>query len=75
MLTKLIFVLYLLTGTVTPQDEHEGRKTYVIFMKDNTCIEHAYKGEVLHWIETGSFQYDETLEDKVTSKDKIALKN
>jgi hypothetical protein len=63
MLTKLIFALYLLTGTVTPQDEHEGRDTYAIFLEDGTCIEHAYKGEVLNWIESGSFQYNEDLED------------
>jgi hypothetical protein len=75
MLTKLIFVLYLWTGTVTPQDEHEGRKTYAIFMEDGTCIDYAYTAEVYNWIETGSFQYDETLEDKVTSEDKIALKD
>ena len=63
MLTKLIFVLYLCTGTVTPQDEHEGRETYTIRQADGTCIEHAYAGEVLNWIETGSFQYNEDLED------------
>ena len=75
MLTKLIFVFYLCTGTITPQDEHEGRKTYAIFFKDGTCIDYAYKAEVYNWIETGSFQYDETLEDKVTSEDKTALKD
>jgi hypothetical protein len=75
MLTKLIFVLYLWTGIVTPQDEHEGRKTYAIFMEDGTCIDYAYKAEVYNWIETGSFQYDETLEDKVSSEDKIGLKD
>ena len=63
MLTKLIFALYLLTGTVTPQQDVDGRETYTIFLEDGTCIEHAYAGEVLKWIETGSFQYDETLED------------
>jgi len=75
MLTKLIFVLYLWTGTVTPQHDVDGRKTYAIFFKDGTCIDYAYKAEVYNWIETGSFQYDETLEDKVTSKDKTALKD
>lgn len=63
MLTKLIFAAYLLTGTVSPQDEHEGRITYIIYLQDDTCIEYAYKGEILNWIETGSFQYDEDLED------------
>jgi len=67
MLTKLIFALYLWTGAVVPQDEHEGRKTYVIFFKDGTCVDYAYKAEVYNWIETGSFQYDDTLEDPVSS--------
>ena len=43
MLTKLIFVLYLWTGTVTPQHEVDGRETYAIFMEDGTCIDYAYK--------------------------------
>ena len=75
MLTKLIFILYLFTGTVVPQDEHEGRKTYAIFFEDGKVIDYAYKAEVYNWIETGTFQYDDTLEDKVISEDKIALKD
>ena len=39
------------------------RETYTIFLEDGTCIEHAYSGEVLEWIETGSFHYNEDLED------------
>lgn len=75
MITKLIFIFYLFTGTVVPQDEHEGRKTYTIYENDGTCIEYAYKAEIYNWIETGVFQYDDTLEDKVTSKDKASLQN
>jgi hypothetical protein len=63
MLTKLIFILYQLTGTVTPQHEVDGRETYAIFFEDGTCVDFAYKGEVYNWIETGSFQYNEDLED------------
>lgn len=63
MITKLIFVLYLVAGTVNHQSDVDGRETYTIQQADGTCIEHAYKGEVLQWIETGSFHYDETLED------------
>ena len=75
MLTKLIFVFYLCTGTITHQDKHDGEKTYAIFMKDGTCIDYTFKAEVYDWIETGSFQYDETLEDKVSPEDKIGLKD
>lgn len=63
MLTKLIFVLHLWTGTITPQHDVDGRETYAIIMEDGTCIDYAYKAEVYHWIETGSFQYNEDLED------------
>lgn len=63
MLTKLIFVLYLLTGTVTPQHEVDGRRTYAIFFEDGKVIDFAYEAEVCNWIETGSFQYNEDLED------------
>ena len=59
---KLMFVWYLITGVVVPQEEVDGRRTYTIF-QDDTCIEYAYKGEVLHWIDSGEFVYDETLQD------------
>lgn len=66
MLTKLIFLFYLCTGTVVPQDEHEGRKTYAIFFENGKVIDYAYRGEVYNWIEQGSpneFQYNEDLND------------
>lgn len=66
MLTKFIFVLYLCTGTIIPQDEHEGRQTYAIFFKDGKCIDFAYKAEVYNWINQGmpdEFQYNEDLKD------------
>ena len=63
MITKLIFLFYLFTGTVVPQDEHEGRPTYTIFLEDDTCVEYAYKGEIYNWIETGEFEYNEDFED------------
>ena len=59
---KLMFVWYLITGVVVPQEEVDGRQTYTIF-QDDTCIEYAYKEEVLHWIDSGEFVYDETLQD------------
>lgn len=71
-MTNLIFWWFLIIGTVNPQQDVDGRQTYTI---NSIGVEHAYKGEVLQWIETGSFQYDETLEDKVTSEDKIPLKD
>lgn len=63
MITKFIFIIYLIIGTVIPQDEHEGRPTYTIILEDDTCIEYAYKGEIYNWIETGKFEYNEDFED------------
>jgi len=66
MLTKLIFVFYLWTGIIIPQDEHEGRETYAIFLEDGKVIDYAYKGEVYNWINQGmpdEFQYNEDFKD------------
>jgi|Laugrespbdmm15sd_2_1035082.scaffolds.fasta_scaffold41186_1 hypothetical protein len=71
-MTNLIFCWFLIIGTVKPQHDVDGRQTYTI---NSIAVEHAYRGEVLQWIETGSFQYDETLEDKVLPHHKISLKD
>lgn len=63
MITKLIFIIYLFIGVIVPQDEHEGRETYVVFLYDGSCVEYAYRGEIYNWIETGEFEYNEFLED------------
>ena len=59
---KLLFFWYTLTGVVTPLEEVDGRMTYTI-KDDDSYIEYAYKGEVLQWIDSGTFVYDETLQD------------
>ncbi len=64
-MTKLILAWHLITGTVCTYPDVDGTKLYAIHLQDNTCIEHAYKSEVLQWIKTKEFQYDDTLEDKV----------
>lgn len=56
---KFKFVWMLLTHIVTPQEEHEGRQMYNICFKDGTTIEYAYKEEVLEYIKTGTFKYNE----------------
>lgn len=68
MITKIIFVWYLFTGTITPTEKVDDRQCYSIFLKDKEFKkkefkELAYKGEVLEWIKTGSFTYDEYKED------------
>lgn len=55
---KLIFALWLLSGKVKPMDKNDGRTIYTIKSKG---IEHAYKSEVIQFIKTKHFEYNEDL--------------
>ena len=61
-MANLIFVWYLLTGTVQYQQTMDGHKQYALFFEDEKVIDYAYKGEILEYIETGTFEYNEDLE-------------
>lgn len=61
-MAKLIFAWYLLTGTVEYQQTMDGHKQYALFFKDGKVVDYAYKGEILEYIETGTFEYNEDLE-------------
>jgi hypothetical protein len=63
MIAKLIFTWYLITGTVVYQQDMDGRNQYALFFKDGKVIDYAYKEEILEYIETGTFEYNEDLED------------
>ena len=60
-MTKLIFTWMLLTGQVTRTRDHEGHKQYRLNLGDDLRAEYAYKEEVLEYIETGNFEYNEDL--------------
>jgi hypothetical protein len=62
-MNQVIFIWYVVTGVITPTDNVDGRATYTIKQKD-FIVEYAYRGEVLNWIESDKFIYDETLKDK-----------
>jgi hypothetical protein len=70
MIAQIIFIWYLITGTVIYQHDVEGRNTYALFFPDGKVVDYAYKAEIIEYIETGTFEYDDTLEDKVTDADK-----
>ena len=71
IMTKVIFIWLLLTGQVEYQQKGEdGRKQYALFFKDGKVVDYAYKAEIYEYIETGTFEYDETLDDKVTGAHK-----
>jgi leucyl aminopeptidase (aminopeptidase T) len=61
-MAKLIFAWYLITGTVQYQQTVDGHKQYALFFKDGKVVDYAYKAEILEYIETKTFEYNEDLE-------------
>ena len=55
-MSKLILLMYLLTGKVEKVDG-----LYTIHTSESSVIEYACEGEVLEYIETGVFRYDDNL--------------
>ncbi len=68
LLAHLTFVLQLHSGFIIKTDDVDGRDIYSI---PSRGIEYAYKAEILQYMESGVFVYDETLEDPVKESDKI----
>jgi hypothetical protein len=62
-MTKIIFIWYLVSGTIVPQDKVDDRQTYALFFEDGKVVDFAFKSEILEYIETGTFEYDEDRED------------
>ena len=62
LVAKLMFILHLHSGFIVATDDVDGRTIYSIPSKD---IEYAYKSEIIDFMQTGVFTYDETLDDKV----------
>jgi hypothetical protein len=61
MIAKTVFIWLMLTGQVKYQQHHDGRKQYVLFFKNGKVVDYAYKAEILEYIETGTFEYNEDL--------------
>ena len=55
-MSKLILLMYLITGQVEKVDG-----LYTIYIPESSVIEYACEGEVLAYIETGVFMYDDNL--------------
>lgn len=60
-MTKVIFIWLMLTGQVKYQQTMDHQKQYALFFKDGKVVDYATKYEILEYIETGSFEYDEDL--------------
>jgi len=61
-MSKIVFLWWLLNGTITPAGEHEGHKMYTVWFADGKVADYVYKGEILHYIETKEFEYNEEYE-------------
>lgn len=60
----IVFKLMLEAGVVVPMNEtNDGRELYSIFPKEQVVFNHCYKGEVLNWIVTGEYSYNEEFPD------------
>lgn len=69
-MSKIIFIWWLVNGTLTPAGEHEGHKLYTLWFKEeNKVADHMYKGEVMNYIKTGELVYDESLEFESLKED------
>jgi hypothetical protein len=60
IIANLMFVLQLHSGYIIPTDDVDGRTIYSI---PSAGIEYAYKAEIIQYLETGKFDYNEDLED------------
>ena len=57
-----MFILQLHSGAIIASSDVDGRTIYSI---PSAKIEYAYKAEIIQYLETGVFTYDDTLDDKV----------
>lgn len=62
IVVNLMFILKLHSGIIVPSDDVDGRTIYSV---PSAGIEYAYKAEIIQYLETGVFTYDETLDDSV----------
>lgn len=62
LFAKILFMIKLYTGFIVPTSDVDGR---IIYSVPTEGIEYAYKAEIIQYLETGVFKYDETLDDPV----------
>jgi len=59
----IVFYWMMLKGSIIPQEKHEGRKTYALIFPDGKAVDYAYKAEIIDYLKTGTFKYNEDLRD------------
>ena len=60
IIANLMFILQLHSGAIIASDDVDGRTIYSI---PSAKIEYAYKAEIVQYLETGQFDYNEDLND------------
>ena len=60
----LYFWLMLSAGTVTPDKKENvhDRQTYTLKTAEGKVYEYVYEEEIIEYIQTGTFEYNEDLE-------------
>ena len=63
--TQVMFWWFVTTGTIHLNGDVDGRPMYELYDHESCELisEYAYKGEILNYLETGSFIYDEDMVD------------
>lgn len=56
-----MFLMGLMNGTIVPDAVIDDRQTYTIKLDDEKEINYAYKAEVIHFLQTKQFEYNEDL--------------
>jgi hypothetical protein len=67
MFIKILFLIKLHSGFIIADIDVDGTPLYTI---PSIQVEYAYKTEVLRYLKTGVFQYDDTLDDPVINLSK-----
>ena len=60
LIAHITFILQLNSGLIVKTDDVDGRDIYSI---PSAGIEYAYKAEIIQYLETGKFNYNEDLKD------------
>jgi hypothetical protein len=64
MVSQMIFHVMVSIGLLIPSGDVDGRVIYDVYNQDCELVaEYAYKGEIYNYIQTGTFVYNELLED------------
>lgn len=75
MVEQVAFYFMLNIGLIIPSGDVDGRPMYDVYNNECALVaDHAYKGEIVQYIKTKSFMYNEDLPDSQPIKSKPITK-